>query len=340
MNPKVSVMWSAIGGLYVRGGWGKSFNAPRMELRNPYGQLGFIGDFADFGTFGAPFDQSALVLADFSTAQKLGPERSKNWYGGIEWAVPWAHSLKAHIDYYEYNYTDRIGRPAQSILDFFTNPSAYTNLILVNPSQSDVQSRLPTFTNFFDFTETFDPASTQLTAILLNTQTNLAKTRTSGLQLGVDYSTDYFGGVLDLSIAGNKLFRFENGALPSSPLISTLNYVYSPTKLKLRSTAGWRRGVVNLAIFGNYVNGYTDNLSVPNVGVSSWTTFDLHMGIAFDQEQRDASLEGLSLALNVQNVVDREPPHIAVNPYNSLGFDPTNANPLGRFVSVEIRKRW
>ena len=50
---------------------------------------------------------------------------------------------------------------------------------------------------------------------------------------------------------------------------------------------------------------------------------------------------GLTLALNVQNVADADPPSFeAPNELGFLGYDPTNASPRGRFISAVVTKRW
>ncbi len=50
---------------------------------------------------------------------------------------------------------------------------------------------------------------------------------------------------------------------------------------------------------------------------------------------------GVSLSLIVLNVLNRDPPYVmnstALYPVN---YDPTNANPLGRFVALALRKKW
>jgi iron complex outermembrane receptor protein len=43
------------------------------------------------------------------------------------------------------------------------------------------------------------------------------------------------------------------------------------------------------------------------------------------------------LSLNGQNLTDEDPP-IVLN--GASGWDSTNASPIGRFLSVEISKRW
>jgi outer membrane receptor protein involved in Fe transport len=52
-------------------------------------------------------------------------------------------------------------------------------------------------------------------------------------------------------------------------------------------------------------------------------------------------LGGLALQLSVQNVFDKDPPFVAAIPSSVAryaGYDPANANPLGRFMALEVRK--
>jgi outer membrane receptor protein involved in Fe transport len=45
------------------------------------------------------------------------------------------------------------------------------------------------------------------------------------------------------------------------------------------------------------------------------------------------------VSLNVENLFDRAPPFYN-NSSQSIGFDPTNANLLGRSVTLRVRKAW
>jgi len=49
-------------------------------------------------------------------------------------------------------------------------------------------------------------------------------------------------------------------------------------------------------------------------------------------------LDGVDIALSVQNLLDEDPP-FHNNP-QGFGFDPANATILGRVVSLQLTKRW
>jgi outer membrane receptor protein involved in Fe transport len=47
---------------------------------------------------------------------------------------------------------------------------------------------------------------------------------------------------------------------------------------------------------------------------------------------------GLSVALSAQNLFDADPPF--VNRFTGFGYDAANADPIGRFVALQIIKSW
>ncbi len=79
---------------------------------------------------------------------------------------------------------------------------------------------------------------------------------------------------------------------------------------------------------------------MPNRHVASWSTIDARVALSLADAIRSSAAKGLSVSISVQNLLDRDPPGVAVNAFTSLGYDPTNANPLDRFVALELKKVW
>jgi outer membrane receptor protein involved in Fe transport len=48
-------------------------------------------------------------------------------------------------------------------------------------------------------------------------------------------------------------------------------------------------------------------------------------------------LSGTGVALTVTNLFDRSPPFVD-DQLQGLGYDPANASPLGRFISLQLHK--
>ena len=90
-------------------------------------------------------------------------------------------------------------------------------------------------------------------------------------------------------------------------------------------------------MFVNYTDNYKDTANVPNREVDSWTTLDLNLSYSFDALQMPA-LKGSQVFLSAQNLFDKDPPFL--NNLSGVGFDPDNADLIGRRVSLFLRKEW
>jgi iron complex outermembrane recepter protein len=91
----------------------------------------------------------------------------------------------------------------------------------------------------------------------------------------------------------------------------------------------------------NCTDSYTDARVSPSVPVASYMTVDGQ--VVYDVGRRFGTgvLSGVVVSLSAQNLFDRTPPRTAItDPITDMGFDPTNANPMGRLVAVEMSKTW
>jgi iron complex outermembrane receptor protein len=67
--------------------------------------------------------------------------------------------------------------------------------------------------------------------------------------------------------------------------------------------------------------------------VDSYKTVDVHVAYNFASE---GWLSGTTIFLDGNNILDEEPPFVNT----ALGYDPFNANPIGRVVTVGFNKKW
>jgi iron complex outermembrane receptor protein len=78
--------------------------------------------------------------------------------------------------------------------------------------------------------------------------------------------------------------------------------------------------------------------------IDSWSTADLYLAYATDRAAN--WLNDVTIALSVTNLTDEEPPFVDIPAAitlpneNVLPFDAANASALGRFVALQITKRW
>jgi outer membrane receptor protein involved in Fe transport len=83
----------------------------------------------------------------------------------------------------------------------------------------------------------------------------------------------------------------------------------------------------------NHVDAYR---SPAGAKIDAWNTVDA--SLLWAPNVAEGPFSGLSLTLSVQNLFDRDPPFYD-NPLG-VGYDPANADPLGRVVAVQLAKRW
>jgi len=95
-------------------------------------------------------------------------------------------------------------------------------------------------------------------------------------------------------------------------------------------------------VFVNYENGYTNTEVTPNQSVGSYATVDLNVIFDVGKLLTSAWTKNLTVTAHVDNLFDRDPPYVNVpiSPNGGGGFDPNNANPIGRLVSLRIGKKF
>ena len=127
------------------------------------------------------------------------------------------------------------------------------------------------------------------------------------------------------------LTRYERKLTPTSaktPLAGQAGY---PADLRARITASWTHGP---ALVTTSVNHVGDLATESGRRIAPWTTVDLQGRWRGEV----LAARNLTLTLNVQNLFDQDPPFYD-NPL-AIGYDPANADPLGRMISLQLTKTW
>jgi outer membrane receptor protein involved in Fe transport len=181
--------------------------------------------------------------------------------------------------------------------------------------------------------------ATNIDAIVDRRLLNLAETRTDGIDFSIEKRADTAAGVFDVDFNASYMFKLDRQILPLSATNDISNTVGNPVRLKMRATTGWRRNGWNAAVTVNHTGSYRDDISSPATDIASWTTFDLLLGYASPSLARGAWLDGLQIFINAHNVLDKTPPHFS-SQLIGLGYDPINAEALGRALSLSLTKAW
>ena len=329
-NPQVGLIWRPVADLKARATYGTSFRAPLLNDLNP-----------------VPFEVVPLpepdpttggvtnTLVAFGGNPDLKPEKARTWTAGLDFTPQAVPDFRASATYYNIRFTDVVADPEFSVdlanvlgEEAILGPS----LIHRNPSPARVQQLVdsPGFENPLGI----DPAT--IGAIFDSRFHNLSSIRTSGLDLDGSWIAQTAIANIELGLNGTYILKFDTQFTPQAATVSILNTDYNPVDLRIRARAILRRGGVTFASFINFTNSYRDDDTAGAPEVSSWTTVDETVKYLFNADH--GPLADASLQVSVINLFNKAPPYVA-NPY-AVNFDGANANALGRFVSVQLSKRW
>jgi outer membrane receptor protein involved in Fe transport len=341
-NPKFGLRWSPLPGVALRSSYGTSFRAPLLSESFGYYNV-FLFPVAILyqnPSAATPGVGAALV----GNNPKVKPERSKSWSLGLDVAPTSIPRLRFSANYYRIEFSNRIALPSPSI-NLIGNP-AFSPVVTLNPAATSVADLFAGANQLLDFSgpgfTNGHARPTDVVAVVDARVSNTAQTRTSGLDLMLNYDlpvgpNDNFHAELN----ANKIFRFDNKLTSTSPWIHALDTPYNPLSWRGRAGISWAHGSLSAVTFLNYAGAYHDRRTLVVRPVHSFTTLDV--GLALDgTATHESALKGVRLALNVQNLMDTKPPRLVpeAGSSKSVGYDPVNANGLGRMVSLQLRGSW
>ena len=327
-NPKYGLLWEATEGLVFRASYGRSYRAPvftDMQTNNTAFAFRAPNPSASGG--------STLLLQLSNGNPDLGPERAETWTGGFSFTPQAIPDLVVQANYYQIDYSDRIDRgyTGSPFVLFSQSTEPYADILTFNPTTQQVQQAIQlglSGLGVYTWPRDLDPEDAEV--ILDNRVRNNALTSQKGIDLDASYSIDAGESRIDLSLAAWYIIDSTRQVTSAAPEADALNVVYLPVDLEMRSGAAWSRRNLTGGVFVNYVDSYRDPSNEADPRVDSWTTVDLNIQYSL--------AGGTNLALNVQNLSDRDPPFV-VNA-RGTGYDPTNATALGRFVSLTVTHEW
>ncbi len=354
VSPRVGVLWSPIEGVNLRGTYSEAFRAPSLEQlgRSPTYFLFRPGDFGFPDLFSAD-NSSVYLFTSRGDSSDIGPESSTAFTLGFDIDRAGIDGLSLSGTYFNIDYVDRLGEPDSSGgFALFADPDAFPSVINTNPSPELIASMTDNAMGFLVVNST-GIDGTDLDAIIAittvtfdNRTQNLASSKVSGFDFGFDYNKPTSVG--EFNFGGQLVFMFESESTPivGAPTIEELNRPTQPVDFRLRSFAGFTTGGFASQISVNYVDSYSDPFQSPEVGIDSWTTVDLNLRYELSGNGNSSILNNTVLSLNVQNMFDQDPPFVGLSSTTNIalnepvGFDPANANPVGRFISFGVRKQF
>lgn len=332
-NPKVGLDWQPLRGLTLRGSFGTSFRAPGFQVvrLGPGNSLYMPVPVADPQAPGGT--TNALFL--FGNAPGTGPEKARTWTISAEIRPVTLPGVHLVLDYFNVDYRDRIQNISANYPIFLENRSEYGSLIDDRPTTAAIAS----YYGDINFQNPYGIAASEIGAIVDARTKNLARVREDGLDFDLGYQGKLARHAVDLGIAGSAIFHVNRQIAPGAPVVDIVNRFGSPVSLRLRGHATVTFGRLDATAFVNFIGGYRNDSVVPSQHVGSWTTTDLTLAWRLPVEH--GPLSGTRLSFSATNLFDRAPPYVQNRTLTSaIGYDASNASPVGRMVAFEVVKSW
>ena len=337
VNPKFGFLWSPVKSLAIRGTIGTSFRAPALT------------DLDDSNTAWSylPTEFFGLRNVLFTSGRNSGlqAEEATTWTTGLEWSPEGVDGMSLKITYFNVDFTSRIEVPTLDIFAAIIDPR-FSSIRIENPTTEQIAAIVndPLYDPNRNLSRGFGPYAPEdlisgalpVDAIVDNRLTNLADSIVTGMELQLSYPFDTDFGSFNIGFNGSYMFDFKRRLLETDPLIDEVDQIGRPVDFRARGSVAWRRDRWVVSGFVNYTDGYTDNFSDPVRPVDSWTTVDLT--VAYNIGKGAGFLSDTRFALTTQNLLDEDPPF--VDTFGGVGYDATNASPLGQFFSLQMTKDW
>ncbi|RMB07668.1 TonB-dependent receptor [Eilatimonas milleporae] len=343
-NPKLGLLWSPIKGISFRSSFGTSFRVPDfLELDvNPSS----VGAIARILPDHLSQNGTSTQLLYLGSNADLENETATTWTIGADFVPVSLPRLALNVTYFDIDFEDRIigrGGDVFGALSSPDNEELFGELITRNPSQLDLDAicNNQNITVFADCTEGV------INSIIDGRFNNTAETKVSGLDFSGQYSFDTNSlGNFMFRVNGSYIFDFEESINPAAESIDRVDTLNSPVDLRMRNSVSWNNGNgITATSFFNYTDSYVDRISSPERKIKSHSTVDFNISYELGGDNSNVFLKNTTFSVNIINLFDNDPPFVNNNAGSlildsAIGFDPANANPLGRFVAFNIIKTW
>lgn len=345
-DPKYGLMWEPLPGLRLRASYGTSYKAPDLPDYDVSVNSGiaFYGPNPD-SPEDFPYTTHQILLFG-NNAAGFAAQESRSVSLGVEFAPAAIQGLQIGLNYYKIDYRNRISQPDYAFAVF--NAASAGGLITRSPSLAQVDAAIAASqlgTGGFvaydpdsNVDINFDPASVSFIFDLR--RRNLSEVSTRGFDVSAQYSFELSGNTFEFGLAGTYIDELVQRLTSASEPLDSVDTIYNPPDWRAHGFVGWQHGGWAASLSVNHTDSYVDTRTSVPTPIASYTTVDARLAYEFVNAGTPL-FSGLTLAVSAQNLLNEDPPRADVfSPEIDMGFDPTNANPMGRMVSLELVKSW
>jgi iron complex outermembrane recepter protein len=335
-NPKIGVTYEPVKGFRIRGNWGTSFTAPSLvDLLGGLQLINTTQNVHPFQPSGTPPPPNSYTVVIQGTRLPLQPQEADTWSVGVD--VEPARDLRFSLSYYEVKFKNIISIPTPSA-DIFTD-FADTNFVsgtglsadVVRGFASQVPGGLAQVEPLIDAGQTFY-------SLIDFRVGNYGILDIAGLDFSGNYRKDTGFGSFDLGFNGNLQLRRIEQVSPLGGARDRLEVDDSP-ELTFQLLGGVDIGTFRAQATWNHSASYRiiPTPSVPPQNrVGAFNTVNLFF--KYDVPADSGLMQGLRFTVNVNNVLDEDPPQLRRNQPGDFGY--ANGFTLGRMFILGVSKKF
>lgn len=282
----------------------------------------------------------------------MGPQFGESYSYGVDFNPTWLPGLRSSATFFHNKFTGGVNSPSTSSIT-----ASGSNLLTICPSGC-TEAQILEFANVANGATISGSIPTSVYYMIDQSARNWLNLTIEGLDGQFDYRFDLGERVnARFGSAATYFTKFDQnfGTNPKFSVLNTsgFNGVFSSIQFKARSYVGFDLGKLSADLYWNYIGSYKnwsgntvkpltrDANGNPNGGgdtVDASNTFDVHLSYRLSLGK---TFDDVSLALDVRNVADKDPPFFNGNQSGFMGgawgYDNYTSNPIGRQVTVALR---
>jgi len=377
-NPKIAANWEVVDGLKFRANWGQSFVAPALTSvgANEFGQTA-ESVYGAAGQVQVPYDTypeaklvpgcdplaTSCVFANGGVRPgvqinggnaNLTAQTGESWSIGVDFTPVFIPGLRISATYWVNNLRGGVTAPSTGLVLTDPNLSSRLQIFPAGLTADQIAAAVGTLPPG----NPLDPGTKYF--IFDFRQGNVVNLDVAGIDVDINYrlNTDSIGS-FTLGGAMSRKLKFDgfgnNGSTYDALGTGGVFTTFQSIKLVGRAYVAWNYEGLDANVFVNYTGGYynrglfgTDNTGYDVISdadgnkigggrpVGSFTTVDLNVGYTFEDL---GPIREAKIYLDVTNLFDEDPPFVNAAAGLNSGFDPFNASPIGRVISVGLRTK-
>ncbi len=333
-TPRLGLVYRPLPDLTLSGTWGKSFKAPTLFQVNQPLQGSLLPGFI-FSPAPQPAGSTVLLLGGGNPG--LRSERATTWSATVNFRPRSIEGLSLQASYFHIDYQDRIGSPLSGTLTALGNP-LFSDLVTFNPTAAEVEALIANFPQGLvnQTGQPFDPGN--VGAIIDSALRNTSRQRIRGVDLEAGYRYAWNDHNRLVVRAAANYLRSDQQLAPAQPIVPLAGTIFNPPHWRSRIGVTWENPIGALSAFANYVGPTHDTRFPTRDRVGSFKTLDLSGSLMI--RQSSGPLNNIELRLSALNLLNEKPDVIRNAQPEAPPYDSTNHSPVGRFLSISIRKHW